>query len=163
MNKPSLMKLAKLVTGIALLVLLVAQYALFRGPVNDIAELGHTAAASNHVAEFAGIFVLNVFLSAALPLVFGAIGICVLMAYCAFERMQEREAQDQIKALVIGFSCAALLISLTGCDDNAKDLAKMAKEGTETSQKMAGKNRPIPRIEIAPGNIPKAKKVKESK
>lgn len=93
MKKLTLKQAAQAATGIAVVALLAGQWALITGPVADIAEQGRTAAASGHVAEFAGIFGLNVLLTAGVPLVFGGIGICVMAAYLAFERMLERQAQ----------------------------------------------------------------------
>lgn len=93
MRRLTLKQVAQVATGIAVVALLAGQWALITGPMSDIAEQGHTAAANGHIAEFAGIFGLNVLLTAALPLVFGGIGICVLAAYLAFERMLERQAQ----------------------------------------------------------------------
>jgi hypothetical protein len=60
--------------------------------------------------------------------------------------------------IVMGCISAALALSLTGCNDKESELDKTIKEGTETSQKMAGKDRPIPRIVIAPDSAPQPKK-----
>lgn len=60
--------------------------------------------------------------------------------------------------IVMGCISAALALALTGCNDKESELDKTIKEGTETSQKMAGKDRPIPRIVIAPDNTPQPKK-----
>jgi hypothetical protein len=96
MKKLTLKQAAQAATGIAVVALLAGQWALITGPMADMAEQGRTAAASGHVAEFAGIFGLNVLLTAGVPLVFGGIGICVMAAYLAFERMQERRAQGVV-------------------------------------------------------------------
>ena len=93
MKKLTLKQAAQAATGIAVVALLAGEWALITGPMSDIAEQGRTAAASGHVVQFAGIFGLNVLLTAALPLVFGGIGICVMAAYLAFERMLKRKAQ----------------------------------------------------------------------
>lgn len=98
MRKLTLKRAAQAATGIAVMALLAGQWALITEPVADIAEQGRTAAASGHVAEFAGIFGLNVLLTAGIPLVFGGIGLCVMAAYLAFERMQERQTQAVIIA-----------------------------------------------------------------
>ena len=60
--------------------------------------------------------------------------------------------------IFMGGISVALALSLTGCNDKESELQKTIKEGTETSQKMAGKDRPIPRLVIAPDNAPQAKK-----
>ena len=96
MKKLTLKHMAQAATGIAVTALLAGQWALVTGPVADIAEQGRVAAASGQVAKFAGIFGLNVLLTAGLPLVFGGIGICVMAAYLAFERMQERQAHGVV-------------------------------------------------------------------
>lgn len=48
-----------------------------------------------------------------------------------------------------------MVLSLAGCNEEEKELNKTIKDGTETSQKMAGTNRPIPRIVIAPDSATK--------
>jgi len=100
MKKPTLKQAAQAVTGIALVALLAGQWALITGPLADISEQGRTAAASGHLGEFAGFFGLNILLTTGLPLIFGGIGICVLAAYLAFERMQQRQAEGQAVVII---------------------------------------------------------------
>ncbi len=100
MKKPTLKQAAQAVTGIALVALLAGQWALVTGPMESLADYGRTAADSGNLAEFAGVFGLNVLMMAGLPLVFGGIGICVLAAYLAFERMQQRHAEGQAVVIV---------------------------------------------------------------
>ncbi|ARV21026.1 hypothetical protein AEP_04112 (plasmid) [Curvibacter sp. AEP1-3] len=62
------------------------------------------------------------------------------------------------KTILMACIGAVVALSLAGCNDKESELDKTIKEGTETSQKMAGKDRPIPRIVIAPDNTPQPKK-----
>lgn len=92
MKKPTLKQAAQAVTGIALVALLAGQWALITGPLESLAGYGRTAAESGNLAEFFGVFGLNVLMMAGLPLVFGGIGLCVVAAYLVFERTQQRQA-----------------------------------------------------------------------
>lgn len=92
MKKSTIKQMAQAVTGIALIALLAGQWALITGPLASLADYGRSAAEGGHMAEFFGVFGLNILMTAGLPLVFGGIGICILAAYLAFERMQQRQA-----------------------------------------------------------------------
>ena len=92
MKKPTLKQAAQAAMGIALLALVAGQWALITGPIETIAQQAENAATNGNTPEFFGIFALKILLEIALPLVFGAIAWCVMAAYLAFERMQQRQA-----------------------------------------------------------------------
>ena len=48
------------------------------------------------------------------------------------------------KTILLACMAALAALTLTGCNDKESELEKVIKEGTETSKKMAGTNRPIP-------------------
>lgn len=93
MKKITLKQAAQAVTGIALIALLAGQWALIVGPLASLSDYGRSAAEGGHMLEFFGAFGLNILMTAGLPLVFAGIGLCVMAAYLAFERMQQRQAQ----------------------------------------------------------------------
>lgn len=95
MKKPTLMHIAQAATAIAILVLIAGQWALVTGPLESLAEYGQTLAVNGNLTEFFGFFVIKVLIDSALVLVFGGIGICVIAAYLAFERMQQRQVEGQ--------------------------------------------------------------------
>lgn len=93
MKKITFKQAAQAVTGIALIALLAGQWALIVGPLASLSDYGRQAAEGGHMLEFFGVFGLNILMTAGLPLVFAGIGLCVMAAYLAFERMQQRQAQ----------------------------------------------------------------------
>lgn len=92
MKKQTLKQAAQAVTGLALIALLAGQWALIVGPLASLSDYGRSAGEAGHMLEFFGVFGLNILMTAGLPLVFAGIGLCVMAAYLAFERMQHRQA-----------------------------------------------------------------------
>ena len=54
------------------------------------------------------------------------------------------------KTILLACMGAVVALGLTGCNDKESELEKTIKEGTETSKKMGGGNRPIPVPQIEP-------------
>jgi len=81
---------AKTATGVALVVLLAGSWALITGPVAAVGDMGKVAAEHANIGEFAGYAGLHLLMLIILPLIFGAIGICVLAAFSAFVNMLNR-------------------------------------------------------------------------
>ena len=102
MKKLTLKHAAKAAMGIALLALVAGQWALFTGPLETIAQQGEVAAANGNTGEFFGIFIFNILIGIALPLVFGCISWCVMAAYLAFERTLHNQAQTAVAMLKNG-------------------------------------------------------------
>ncbi len=92
MKRPTLKQAAQAATAIAFMVLIASQWALFDGPLAGLTEYGHTLAVPGHAPEFFGFILVKIVIEAAVMLVFGGIGICIVAAYLAFERMQQRQA-----------------------------------------------------------------------
>lgn len=62
------------------------------------------------------------------------------------------------KTILLACMGAVVALGLAGCNDKESELEKTIKEGTETSKKMAGTDRPIPRIQIEPDSPQQQKK-----
>jgi hypothetical protein len=86
-------QVAKTATGVALVVLLAGQWALVTGPLNALDELGQQAAKQSNIADVATYGGLHLLMLIGLPLVFGAIALCVVAAYMAFSKMESRQAE----------------------------------------------------------------------
>lgn len=91
MKTTTLSRIAKTATGIALVALLAGQWALITGPVNTLGEQGRVAAEHSNIVEFATYAGLHLLMLIGLPLVTGAIALCVMAAYLAFTRMETRQ------------------------------------------------------------------------
>lgn len=61
------------------------------------------------------------------------------------------------KTILMACIGAVVALSLAGCNNKESELDKTIKEGTETSKKMAGTDRPIP-VPIIEPDSPKPKK-----
>lgn len=61
------------------------------------------------------------------------------------------------KTILLACMGAVVALGLAGCNDKESELEKTIKEGTETSKKMGGGNRPIPVPQIEP-DAPQPKK-----
>lgn len=88
MKKITSKKSAQAATGIAIIALLAGQWALITGPLDELAEQGREAIEVSNMTDFAIYAGLHTLATAAMPLIFGAIGICVIATYEVFNRMQ---------------------------------------------------------------------------
>lgn len=93
MKKITLKQAAKAATGVALVVLLAGQWALVTGPVEALGKLGVQAAEQSNVAGVATYGGLHLLMLIGLPLVYGAIALCVVAAYMAFNKMESRQPE----------------------------------------------------------------------
>jgi hypothetical protein len=93
MKKITSKQVAKTATGVALVVLLAGQWALVTGPLNALDELGQQAAKQSNIVDVATYGGLHLLMLIGLPLVFGAIALCVVAAYMAFSKMESRQAE----------------------------------------------------------------------
>lgn len=91
MKSTTLNHIAKTATGVVLAALVAGMWALITGPVEALGEQGSIAAEHANFGDFVTYAGLHLLMLIGLPLVFGAIAICVLAAYLAFTRMENRQ------------------------------------------------------------------------
>lgn len=77
---------AKVLVGIALVVLFAGQWVLVSGPLSDLNQQGLAAAAHSDGAGVLMYGGLNFLLSAALPVITGGIALCVLAVFSAYSQ-----------------------------------------------------------------------------
>lgn len=84
---------AQILTGFALVALIIAQWAIFAGPLDTLDEQAQMAGNIGDTAKFAGYAGLHTLVMIAMPLMFGAIGLCVIAVYETYKRLNERQAR----------------------------------------------------------------------
>jgi hypothetical protein len=161
--KKIMLTVAKGMAGIGIAALMAGHWVLMTGSVAALDQQARLAAQNSNILEFAAYAGLHFLLMIGMPLVFGAVGICVLAAYHAFTKMQSRQSTDNsnkkvvpMKSVIATTSIMALAVSVAGCN-KGQEVYKDYKEGKENNHRMSGVDREAPRVVIEPDTPNKQK------